>query len=340
MASWQPGGAGPNPATFGGVLPSLAGPPTGLITRPPPRVNPTVAPVPIGPPGETGTPPRAAFASERTRIGEDVELAVRPVAVASRPQRFGKASMLAACVLEAAVVVPTAHMEVHFAEKTNEPWSLFLRILIAAVRLYPVVMPCLPSLRRAAASCSAYGRQSPPCRRFLAFFCVTFAVLFCPEVRWGVAITLDMWYLLTTPLNKGLTEVPCVILLAVNIILCFVDTLTLIMMLAVKSSEELDPPPERESFARPKPIRLGDSQDGSKFDPTCIICLSDFKSDDEVVQLPCDHTFHTECITKWLSRSRHCPLRCPPVVLPPRTSRLSGEAQLSSFSQAGERADP
>eukprot|EP00415_Alexandrium_ostenfeldii_P004323 UN4323 len=95
------------------------------------------------------------------------------------------------------------------------------------------------------------------------------------------------------------------------------------MMLAVKSSEELAQPPERENFARPRPVKLGQSDEAGmpKFDPTCIICLSDFKPEDEILQLPCNHTFHTECITKWLSRSRHCPLRCPPVVLPPRTSR-------------------
>lgn len=231
---------------------------------------------------------------------------------------------MGACVFEAAVVVPTLHVEVQLAE---EPWSLLLRILIATVRLYPIVMPCILPMGRMAAVCGAQWREGPICRRLLAFLYVVCTVLFCPEVRWGIAITLDMWYLLTTPLNKGLGEVPCVILLVANIILCFVDTLTLIMMLAVKSSEELDQPQERDNFARPRPVKLGQSEEGApKFDPTCIICLSDFKPEDEILQLPCDHTFHTECITKWLSRSRHCPLRCPSVVLPPRTSRTPAEA--------------
>uniref|UniRef100_A0A7S1LY06 RING-type domain-containing protein n=1 Tax=Alexandrium catenella TaxID=2925 RepID=A0A7S1LY06_ALECA len=317
MAAWQPASGGSAlPTTFGGVLPSLAGSTSSpsSATRPPPRQAPTVAPAPTGPPGETGTPPRTAFAAEQPATSGGSS------GSSSRPQRFGTASVLGACVIEAAIVVPTLHVEVQLAQ---EPWSLLLRILIATVRLYPIVMPCISLGTRMTATCGARWHHGLICRRLAALTYLIFVVLFRPEVRWGIAITLDMWYLLTTPLNRGLREVPCVILLVANIILCFVDTLTLIMMLAVKSSEELDQPPERENFARPRPVKLGQSDEAGmpKFDPTCIICLSDFKPEDEILQLPCNHTFHTECITKWLSRSRHCPLRCPPVVLPPRTSR-------------------
>mmetsp|Transcript_133568 Transcript_133568/g.415342 ORF Transcript_133568/g.415342 Transcript_133568/m.415342 type:complete len:338 (-) Transcript_133568:34-1047(-) len=335
--AWQPvaGGVGSSssssfPAAFG-VLPNLAGSfSSSSSARPlPARPAPSVAPVPLGTPGETGTPPRAAFAAEQPAAS----------AAAARPARFGKASVLGACVFEAAVVVPTLHVEVHLAEDAGEPWSLLLRIIIATVRLLPMLLPCIPPLGRVAAVCGARWRQGPVCRRLLAFFYLMFAVIFCPEVRWGVAITLDMWYLLTTPLNRGLAEVPCVILLVANIILCFVDTLTLIMMLAVKSSEDLDQPAESDDYPRPRPVKLpqsDDEADSPKFDPTCIICLSDFKPEDDILQLPCEHTFHTECITKWLSRSRHCPLRCPPIVLPPRTSRPPPEA----VGQAQPLAEP
>mmetsp|Transcript_102653 Transcript_102653/g.319890 ORF Transcript_102653/g.319890 Transcript_102653/m.319890 type:complete len:255 (+) Transcript_102653:85-849(+) len=41
----------------------------------------------------------------------------------------------------------------------------------------------------------------------------------------------------------------------------------------------------------------------------CGVCLAGFASDIEVVQLPCRHSFHTECISKWLTEFRStCPL--------------------------------
>merc|ERR1719245_1535533 len=69
---------------------------------------------------------------------------------------------------------------------------------------------------------------------------------------------------------------------------------------------------------RPRPVKYGrHGGGGPSFDPMCIICLSEFGADDDVVTLPCNHTFCAECIATWLSRSRHCPLRCNQVVLPP-----------------------
>jgi len=250
-------------------------------------------------------------------------------------QRLGRASFVGACAVEAAVVVPTLHVEAVLAE---EPWSLLLRILIACVRLSPIALPCLPILGRWAARCvsGSPGHCGVLLCRLYAFVEMAILVVFCPEVRWGMAITLDMWYLLTTPLNKGLAEMPYIILLVANIILCFVDTLTLIMMLAVKNGEELAEQAAElpENAVRPRPVKMGnavedeDEDAAAKFDPTCIICLSDFGPEDEIVQLPCSHAFHTECIGKWLSRSRHCPLRCPQVVLPPLVTRTPIEAVL------------
>lgn len=41
----------------------------------------------------------------------------------------------------------------------------------------------------------------------------------------------------------------------------------------------------------------------------CGVCLSAFATDVEVVQLPCRHAFHAECISKWLTEFRStCPL--------------------------------
>lgn len=44
-------------------------------------------------------------------------------------------------------------------------------------------------------------------------------------------------------------------------------------------------------------------------DATCVICLSDFEAGDTLVVLNCQHEFHKDCITPWLSgSSRTCPL--------------------------------
>jgi hypothetical protein len=40
----------------------------------------------------------------------------------------------------------------------------------------------------------------------------------------------------------------------------------------------------------------------------CTICLSDFEKGDNVKQIPrCKHTFHKECLEKWLERRFVCP---------------------------------
>lgn len=44
----------------------------------------------------------------------------------------------------------------------------------------------------------------------------------------------------------------------------------------------------------------------------CAICLAEFEEGSTVLKLPCRHTFHRTCITKWLRRSKRCPLcMCP-----------------------------
>uniref|UniRef100_M0ZTR6 Ring finger protein n=1 Tax=Solanum tuberosum TaxID=4113 RepID=M0ZTR6_SOLTU len=48
-------------------------------------------------------------------------------------------------------------------------------------------------------------------------------------------------------------------------------------------------------------IELGDR------DTTCRICLSDFKSTDNIYILPCTHLYHSECISTWMRRQITCP---------------------------------
>jgi hypothetical protein len=40
----------------------------------------------------------------------------------------------------------------------------------------------------------------------------------------------------------------------------------------------------------------------------CMICLADFEPEDRVGKLPCNHTFHVDCLKEWVKRKNHCPL--------------------------------
>lgn len=47
---------------------------------------------------------------------------------------------------------------------------------------------------------------------------------------------------------------------------------------------------------------------------TCGVCLSEFESSERVVRLPCRHTFHAKCISKWLTQYKDtCPLCSAPI---------------------------
>ena len=41
----------------------------------------------------------------------------------------------------------------------------------------------------------------------------------------------------------------------------------------------------------------------------CSLCLTDFKLDESTSNTPCNHLFHTRCLTKWFEKKKTCP-RC------------------------------
>jgi len=41
---------------------------------------------------------------------------------------------------------------------------------------------------------------------------------------------------------------------------------------------------------------------------SCAVCLSDFESMDTLRRLPCNHSFHSGCVDKWLQQNKVCPL--------------------------------
>jgi len=40
----------------------------------------------------------------------------------------------------------------------------------------------------------------------------------------------------------------------------------------------------------------------------CIICLENYKKDDKISILSCDHYYHTKCLNEWLKKKEECPL--------------------------------
>ncbi|KAG0287607.1 hypothetical protein BGZ96_008482 [Linnemannia gamsii] len=47
---------------------------------------------------------------------------------------------------------------------------------------------------------------------------------------------------------------------------------------------------------------------GDAEEATCAICLGDYKPDETIRFLPCQHHFHLECVDQWLATDKSCPL--------------------------------
>jgi uncharacterized Zn finger protein (UPF0148 family) len=43
-------------------------------------------------------------------------------------------------------------------------------------------------------------------------------------------------------------------------------------------------------------------------DVKCPVCLKEYTQSETVKKLPCNHTFHADCILPWLSKTNSCPL--------------------------------
>ena len=43
-------------------------------------------------------------------------------------------------------------------------------------------------------------------------------------------------------------------------------------------------------------------------DNTCSVCLDEFKDEDVLIKLNCEHIFHKDCLEPWLNDNRNCPL--------------------------------
>ncbi|KAL5862899.1 hypothetical protein ACOSQ3_000413 [Xanthoceras sorbifolium] len=54
----------------------------------------------------------------------------------------------------------------------------------------------------------------------------------------------------------------------------------------------------------PEPVVKQDASQGF----LCSICMEELDADSWVIRTPCNHVYHTKCITKWLKISHCCPM--------------------------------
>ena len=58
----------------------------------------------------------------------------------------------------------------------------------------------------------------------------------------------------------------------------------------------------------PRFNRLAGPPKEMKVEPSCSVCLENYRSQSSLCGLPCGHVFHHECILQWLHSDKHC---CP-----------------------------
>lgn len=63
-----------------------------------------------------------------------------------------------------------------------------------------------------------------------------------------------------------------------------------------------------EDFNKLKVIKLNDHNINEYKDKECNICLDNYKNNDELKILPCNHLFHSNCIHNWLCNEK---ITCP-----------------------------
>ena len=81
-----------------------------------------------------------------------------------------------------------------------------------------------------------------------------------------------------------------------------------------------------------------DNDDDEDYDTACTICFSSLQVGDRVGKLPCDHTFHVDCLREWLPRRNVCPLCQNDRAATPRYTYTNRNASSYDSSQEDEEA--
>jgi hypothetical protein len=71
------------------------------------------------------------------------------------------------------------------------------------------------------------------------------------------------------------------------------------------NTEELDLQISNTINLKPSEFKEVDKKYTSE---TCSICLENFKEDDSVYKLKCDHVYHKTCLDTWFKIKNNCPM--------------------------------
>ena len=95
------------------------------------------------------------------------------------------------------------------------------------------------------------------------------------------------------------------LLVCVAICVCLPCVLVAMRLLAEPEGTQEDiiaSIPKRTFHVDPTPLPEGQER------PSCSICMVEYEEGEEIRVLPCTHEFHVECVDRWLTMKRTCPL--------------------------------
>ncbi|KAH7287308.1 hypothetical protein KP509_32G049400 [Ceratopteris richardii] len=82
----------------------------------------------------------------------------------------------------------------------------------------------------------------------------------------------------------------------------------LIQMLSENDQNRYGTPPAAKTEVEKLPkLKITEEHLGSEL-AQCAVCKDDFELDSEVIQLPCNHIYHPDCILPWLAEHNSCPV--------------------------------
>lgn len=50
-----------------------------------------------------------------------------------------------------------------------------------------------------------------------------------------------------------------------------------------------------------------ENKNNTPFDNPCVICLNEYKNNEEVYKTPCSHIYHSKCLEQWFKENNTCP---------------------------------
>ncbi|KAI9136024.1 hypothetical protein BKA69DRAFT_1034042 [Paraphysoderma sedebokerense] len=90
------------------------------------------------------------------------------------------------------------------------------------------------------------------------------------------------------------------------------------------------PPPAPEDVIKELPrVKVNQVHVDKSID--CAVCQEKYELENEVIQLPCLHLFHEDCIVPWLKNNGTCPV-CRHSLVPKSEQSLNGQPSTSSSS--------